>query len=202
MPEHMNTTQSLLDGCCRLMTGRLRVSMDLMLRQAEARLFDMVLVQEGVGRTPRYINAIREMRMKKGEIQIRFENRFTTLFQQQLEHLSIPIEFSTMTTTPEKAALGHAAGRVRAECREVLSSLDKQFSAMLEDGGEEDNPVQPELVLEAFWESCRDVNTEPEIRVLLVKLFEEYVASDLLDVYADIGRYLQSHTPPLDGHSS
>jgi len=198
----MNTTQLLLDGCCRLMTGRLRTSMNLMLKQAEARLFDMVLEKEGLGRTPRYINAIREMRMKNGEIQIRFENRFTALFQQQLEHLSVPIEFSTMTTTPEKAALGHAAGRVRAECREVLSSLDKQFSAVLEDLDEEDNPVQPELVLEAFWESCRDVKAEPEIRVLLVKLFEEYVTVDLRDVYADIGRYLQSHAQVHDDHSS
>jgi len=202
MPEKMNTTQSLLDGCRRLMADRLRASLNLMLKQAEARLFDMVLEKEGLGHTPRYINAIREMRMKNGEIQIRFENRFTALFQQKLEHLSIPIEYSTMTTTPEKAALGHAAGRVREECREVLSSLDKQFSDMLEDMDEDENPVQPELIMEAFWETCRDVKAEPEIRVLLVKMFEEYVTADLRDVYADIGHYLQSYVQVDSDHSN
>gem|GEM_PF-4601536 len=184
------------------MADRLRASLNLMLKQAEARLFDMVLEKEGLGHTPRYINAIREMRMKNGEIQIRFENRFTALFQQKLEHLSIPIEYSTMTTTPEKAALGHAAGRVREECREVLSSLDKQFSDMLEDMDEDENPVQPELIMEAFWETCRDVKAEPEIRVLLVKMFEEYVTADLRDVYADIGHYLQSYVQVDSDHSN
>jgi len=190
--------QRLLQGCRRLMANRMRSSMQAMLKDAEEKLLDIVLYREGVGRAPRYIDAIREMRLKKDEIQVRFENRFTTLFEQQAAHLPegglYAIDFSGHTLTPEKAAIAHAAGRARAECRTALSNLDKQFSAMLEDPEETDNPVQPEVILEAFWESCRDVGAGAEIRMLLVELFERYIVSGLPSLYEDISLYLQTHS--------
>ncbi|MEJ2761851.1 MAG: hypothetical protein P8126_10060, partial [Gammaproteobacteria bacterium] len=79
--------QRLLNGCRQLVASRMRVSMQEMLNDAEERLLDIVLHQERVGRAPRYIDAIREMRLKKDEIQVRFENRFAALFEQQAAHL-------------------------------------------------------------------------------------------------------------------
>jgi hypothetical protein len=194
-------TDRLLSDCRRLMSNRLRASMNTMLKNAEDTLFDMVLHKEGVGRAPRYINAIREMRLKKAEIQLRFENRFAALFEQQLQHLENPVlpavDFSETTTTPEKAALGHAATKVRAECRTALSALDRQFNHLLEDMDDVaavENPVQPEVILEAFWESCRDVDAEPDIRVLLVQLFEQHVVGELQSMYEDVSLYLQTHS--------
>jgi hypothetical protein len=176
----------------------MRVSMQEMLNDAEERLLDIVLHQERVGRAPRYIDAIREMRLKKDEIQVRFENRFAALFEQQAAHLPegdlYAIDFSGQTLTPEKVAIAHAAGKARTECRTALASLDKQFSAMLEDPEEADNPVQPEIILEAFWESCRDVGAGVEVRMLLVELFERYIVSGLPSLYEDVSRYLQNHS--------
>lgn len=177
----------------------MRTSMQEMLKDAEEKLLDIVLYREGVGHAPRYIDAIREMRLKKDEIQVRFENRFIALFDQQAAHLpeSEPydINFSGQTATPEKAAIAHAAGRARTECRAALANLDKQFSAMLENNVEEtDNPVQPEVILEAFWESCRDVGAGADIRILLVDLFERYIVSGLPSLYHDVSLYLQTHS--------
>lgn len=42
-----------------------------------------------------------------------------------------------------------------------------------------DNPVQPDVVYEAFWESCREVEIKPDIRLVLFNLFEKYVAFEL-----------------------
>jgi hypothetical protein len=85
---------------------------------------------------------------------------------------------------------------VREECRAALSSLDKQFSILLDDMDDLDeveNPVQPEVILEAFWESCRDVDAEPDIRVLLVQLFEQHVVAELQSMYEEVGSYLRAN---------
>lgn len=197
-------TDKVLDDCRRMMANRLRASMNAMLKNAEDTLFDMVLYKEGVGRAPRYINAIRDVRLKKGEIQLRFENRFAALFEQQLRHMEDPafpaVDFSSTTTTPEKAALGHAAGRVKQECGTALLNLDRHFCALLEEDDEPDpddldNPVQPEVILEAFWESCRDVDAQPDVRVLLVQLFEQYIAAELQSMYEEVETYLRESAP-------
>lgn len=53
-----------------------------------------------------------------------------------------------------------------------------------------DNPMQPEMVFEAFWESYRDIKIKPEIRLLLVELFKKYVALELKYLYEDLNSYL------------
>lgn len=48
----------------------------------------------------------------------------------------------------------------------------------------------PETVFEAFWEEGRDAAIKPEVRLLLINMFEKYVALDLKYLYEDLNIYL------------
>ena len=63
----MNTSESnrLLDECRALMTNRMRSSMSRMMGHVEEVLFEMATVDSKTADTSHYIEAIREIRMKK-----------------------------------------------------------------------------------------------------------------------------------------
>jgi hypothetical protein len=185
----------LLEDCRELMTNRMRTSMSRMMGYVEDLLFEMATEDSGTIQANHYIEAIREIRMKKREIQVRFENRFITLFQdgvRQLnsgqishdEHASILIEQELTNSAPIKNTLNKA----RSECRSALLILDGHVSSLFDSEHIEEfvNPMQPDTVFSAFWESCRDIHAGADIRNILVDMFERYVVTDLHNVYEDM----------------
>ena len=195
--------QALLHECRDLMTRRMRSSVSRMIHHVEDTLFELAAQERGTNKATEYIDAIREMRLKKQEIQVRFENRFIALFENDLQRFSpgrnyaiegLHIEDNHWpdTTDSEKQALGNAAGVIRDECRTVLAELDKKVGVLLDnvETGDIHNPLQPETVIEAFWESCRDIRAGTEIRLLLVQLFEKYVTAELRELYGELDLYL------------
>ena len=195
--------QALLHECRDLMTRRMRSSVSRMINQVEDTLFELASKEKESIKASEYIDAVRQVRLKKREIQVRFENRFVSLFENDLkrftpsrnyaiEGLHIEDDHWTNTSDTEKQALGNVVGAIRNECRTVLSALDKKVGVLLENATPDEihNPLQPETVIEAFWESCRDIKAGVEIRLLLVQLFEKYIASDFHDLYDELDIYL------------
>ena len=195
--------QAVLHECRDLMTRRMRSSVSRMISHVENTLFELASKEKGSSKASDYIDAVREMRLKKREIQVRFENRFIALFENDLkrfspgdnyaiEGLHIEDNHWSNTTDSEKQALGSAVGTIRNECRTVLSALDKKVGVLLDkvEADEIHNPLQPETVIEAFWESCRDIRAGAEVRLLLVQLFERYIGSELHALYDELDLYL------------
>ena len=186
-----------------MMTRHMRSSVSRMIRHVEDTLFELAFKEQGTVKTSSYIDVVREVRLKKQEIHVRFENRFIALFENDLrrfahsrdyavEGLHIEDDHWLNTSDSEKQALGDVVSVIRNECRTVLSELDKKVSMLLDDvdADEIHNPLQPESVIEAFWESCRDIKANSEIRLLLVKLLERHIASELHTLYDEVDLYL------------
>lgn len=186
------------------MTSRISLSMTVMMNNVEDTLFDMATNERGTARASEYLDAVRVLRMKKYEIQVRFKNRFVSLFQFRVRNLvrnrKSDMTLSKIGHTSFLKSLDSVEGKmikvtvdkVRNDCQTALLNLDRRICSLLEDIDVEEceNPMQPETVIEAFWESCRDIDIKPGIRQVLVDLFEKYVALDLKYLYEDLNTHL------------
>jgi hypothetical protein len=198
----MNTSESnrLLDECRALMTNRMRSSMSRMMGHVEEVLFEMATVDSKTADTSHYIEAIREIRMKKKEIQIRFEKRFMSLFEDKVRKMKAPLslrpipedDITPLNIIEDKdfgsETIQDTLNKARHECRNALALLDRHVSTLFADLEVNSfvNPMQPDTVFGAFWESCRDIRSGDDIRYILIDIFDRYVVSDLQGVYEDI----------------
>ena len=191
----------LLEECRELMTNRMRLSMSRMIGYVEDVLFEMATVDSSTNDATHYIEAVREIRMKKREIQVRFENRFISLFHDRVRQMTsisndkkqpVYIADSSINYNHQEQntqiSIPKTVENARNECRNALSMLDQHVSTLFEGQDVKNfiNPMHPETVFDAFWESCRDIRTGEDIRFILVNMFERYVVSDLHNVYDDL----------------
>jgi len=198
-------SEILLNECREFMTYRMRTSMSRMMGNVEDTLFELATTDCGTVQASRYIDAVREIRMKKREIQVRFENRFMSLFDESVRQIRkgkvFPAESNGVSNIVNLNQTGSHAitstvDKVRSDCRAALSTLDKHIAELLQTGESVrfDNPMEPGLVFDAFWESCRDIQTGTDIRRVLVQMFERHVATDLQQLYQDLNSLFASFT--------
>jgi hypothetical protein len=198
-------TEAVLLECRSYMTERTSSLMSTMMNEAEKTLFDIATKEKGIGKAAQYFDAARIVKIKKDEIQVRFENRLISLFKYRIQNVintsdttDITISkigyssFMKDTDSTEGKMISNALKRVRKDCYSALLNLDKKVNALICENGSNqvDNPVQPDVVYEAFWESCREVEIKLGIRLILFNLFEKYVAFELKYIYEDMNTYL------------
>ena len=191
----------LLEECRELMTNRMRSSMSRMMGYVEEVLFEMATVDSSTEEAAHYIEAVREIRMKKREIQVRFENRFMSLYQDSVRQMKseksqtaptgnnvVVFPEAIFQDNSDSVTINKTLNKAQNECRAALSILDNHVSALFEkeDINKFVNPMQPVTVFGAFWESCRDIRAGADIRFILVDMFERYVVADLHNVYDDL----------------
>ncbi len=188
--------------------------MSLMMENVEDTLYDLAKNEKSNEKASQYRDAVRIIRLKKYEILVRFKNRFTSIYQYRVRNCVKKqyadctlskvghISFTEEKDTVEGKALESTVDKVNEDCQSALLNLDKKLNNLLEgvDISYLGNPLRPESIFEAFWESCRDIDIKPEIRLLLVRLFERYVALELKYLYEDLNSYLSDQVelfPPF-----
>ena len=189
----------LLNECRDFMTDRLSQSLSVMLDKADDVLFD--LAQKGGAREhPFYFNAMREVRLKRTGIEAGFKEYFSDLFNKTIQVKTEDDEASSESgqsnieevDIEESLALSSTVGKIRHDCHDALFSLDKRMAELLGDMKVEkrQNPIRPETVCSAFQDACRDIDSGIEVKLILFKLFDKYVASGLHNVYSDMDTLL------------
>ena len=211
----------LLNECRDLMTDRLSQSLSVMLDKADDVLFDLAQ-KGGASGHPFYFNAMREVRLKRANIEAEFKENFADLFNKTIQVKNEGDNASSGNDQlyieeidiEESLALTNTVGKIRHDCHDALFSLDQRMGELLGDMKVEkrQNPIRPETVCTAFQEACQDVESGIEVKLILFKLFEKYVAAGLNNVYSDIdslltkkrfspqakpapGTYIQNHSP-------
>jgi hypothetical protein len=200
--------EHLLRDCRELLTNRMRTSMSRMLGEVEDVLFEKATSGHATAQTSHYIEAVREIRMKKREIQIRFENRFLEQFDYSvLESRKAVHQQTGAQTNPvyppwvidinqvRSELFEQRIEKMRGECRSALVELDRHVSELLQSTPQEhfDNPLEPKTVFNAFRESCRDIQIGADIRQILMERFDKYIGPALQDVYADLNHLFQNY---------
>lgn len=202
---HTNKQETLFNHCREIMVRHINSTMTSMISNVEDALIKMAVKEKANATAAKYIDAVRIMRLKKYEIQVRFKNRYLSLYQYHVrniirnnENTDITLSrvghksFSKEADKMESKALESTVKKVREDCHAALLSLDNKIGKLMNEIELNNNPLMPETIFEAFWESCRDAEINPEVRLLLISMFEKYVALELKYLYEDLNTYLEN----------
>ena len=200
-------TSVVLQKCRELMTERVNSSMTAMINEAQDKLNEMADKEKSLGKAVQYYDAIRLLRIKQQEILIRFEKRFVSIFQYRAENFlkfrndtDVTLSkvghssFAKGNNIEEKKIINNSIINIKQDCKSVLLNIDRKMGVLIKDTEVNfaDNPLQPETIFEAFWESCRDIRMRNHVRVLLVNLFEKYITLDAKNIYKDLDSQLET----------
>lgn len=198
-----NSQTSLLHECRQIMTKRMRVTLTGMLNEIDETLLKMAQIQGSIIDESACYDAVREIRLKRTEIKLRFERRFINLFENGIKHLTESEKQSQIgneetqreflfnnVNREESISIENYVGAVRQNCGQALLDLDKRVSSLL-DAPEDANPMQPAFVFEAFLEACWDIKSGEEVKVMMFRIFERRLAAELQDIYKDINKLLE-----------
>src|SRR5882762_10772271 len=92
----------------------------------------------------------------------------------------------------ETLKLNDMATKLRQYCDEELVALDQRVGVLLGDANleAEDNPFSPQAICDAFKHTCRNVDTNIKVRMVLLKLFDDHVLDDVRPVYKAVNALL------------
>lgn len=93
--------------------------------------------------------------------------------------------------------------RLRQYCEEELIALDQRVGVLFGDAGllPEDNPFAPQAVADAYKQTCAQVHADVDVRLVLLKLFDEFVLDEIRGIYRAVNALLVQNAilPKLRG---
>jgi hypothetical protein len=200
MREHEQN--NILNECRQLMTKHLRVLITSVLNDVDDKLLHMAEEPDVKLDESDCYEAVREIRLKRTEIKLRFERRLINLFENEVRATSEVEgkEFSDEDETQKlfqfsdngksrKITIEESTGEIRKTCAQLLMELDKNFSRLMSVEGNI-NPLQPEMIFEAFREACCDIKSGDEVRLIMFEIFETRIGNELNDIYQNINTLL------------
>lgn len=92
----------------------------------------------------------------------------------------------------ETLKLNDMATKLRQYCDDELIALDQRVGVLLGDANleAEDNPFSPQAICDAFKHTCRNVDSNVKVRMVLLKLFDDHVLDDIRPVYKAVNALL------------
>ncbi len=85
-----------------------------------------------------------------------------------------------------------AVAKVRKGCEEELSAIDQRVRVLLEDPAleSEDNPFGAHIICDAFKHACKHTGAPVQVRLVLLKLFEEHIPDGAAESYQKVNDLL------------
>ena len=189
----------------RLTTDRLNTLLERMMDRVDDALFERAEKAENNMLQTRYFDAMRELRLIRRDISEDFITLFTTWFNEGIprdketggleldwENDSPAMGLVDSDDLEEQLAITNLVNKIRGNCKQSLFALDKRIGFLLRDPDLErwQNPLGPEAVCHAFRDAAKRIESGLEIRLVIFKLFDHYVASHLDATYKEVNQHL------------
>lgn len=148
-----------------------------------------------------YLDARAQAREKRTAIEQVFRQQFQGEFDRKVAGQR-PVEAKPKAkmelslvdddTLEESLALSAMANSLKSGAEEELGALNQRLGFLLDepDLPGEDNPLSPEAVCKALQEACSQISAGAQVKLTLMRLFEQHVARDLPQVYRDVNARL------------
>jgi len=196
---------SLLVQCRDLVCERLSLALAAMLDKAEESLSALAnetrdaTVKKLYGRTRDKALAERET------IEKQFRVRYLREFQQRSNRVkkigdsfaaidlsSLELELVGTEDLEESLKFNAMAARLRQYCDEELIALDQRVGVLLGDASlqTEDNPFTPQAICDAYKYTCRQLDSQVDVRLVLLRLFDDHVADEIRAIYKAVNALL------------
>ena len=89
---------------------------------------------------------------------------------------------------------------MRQYCDEELLALDQRVGVLIGDADlqAEDNPFTPQAICDAYKKTCRQVDSNVDVRMVLLRLFDDHVLDEMRAVYKAVnGLLIQNSILPI-----
>ncbi len=201
--------RAILDTCQKMAVEHLVRAFPTMMDKVDDALFDRVNQSENAADHSVYFDTMREMRLKRSDINAEFKRRFGELSEAVVQRVrgasnggdgkkdpgegpELKLEMLDETALEESLAVTNMVSKIRGACHDELFSLDKRMAVILgqKEIGEDDNPLGPQLVCQAFRDACGVVQTSVEVKLIILKLFDIHVVGETQELYEGLNDLL------------
>ncbi len=203
-PEHdsandksFNATE-VIEVCRKIMNSKLKDLVHSLFDNTDDALFELADKAETNSIQCKYFDAMRIVRFKRQEIEDAFNNniidqfhnlRITHDINESLTNISIA-NFSLMQESDleETLAIDGLIGKVNNRQRETLFALEQRVASVLPDLDItiDNNPFGPQTICNSFKESLATLDVEIKIKLIIYKLFDKHVISEIGALYDEL----------------
>lgn len=200
-------TDGVLQESGSATTQYLEERMRIMMENIDDALFDMAEKAETNNDQTLYFDAMREVRLKNRTVQSAFGAEVKRALQCFLEgrnylgaaaaDAAADGDLMTMSLVgndelEEQLAIDGIVQKARRRYEEELSALTKRLAALEADNGlnPDANPMDPKVICEAFVKASETLEVELKVKLIIYKLFDRFVMTELGPHYREINQFL------------
>ncbi len=110
----------------------------------------------------------------------------------EIDLSSLELELMADDDLNETLRLDAMADKLREYCDEELVALDQRAGVLLGDANlqAEDNPFTPQAICDAYSRTCHQIDSNVDVRMVLLKLFDDYVLDQIRGIYKSVNAVL------------
>lgn len=180
---------------------QLRQALQTLFDNADDSLFEIADRATSNAEQNAFFEAMRDLRMKRrgierGFLQQVFES-FAKLNQYEIGKPAQPeASFESLALVQndeleESVAIDTMVAKVMTRASQPLSHLTTRMNVLVSRKlDDKNNPLGPQQLCEFFLEACRSLGVEIKVKLIILKLFERYVLTDLEQLYAESNQTL------------
>jgi hypothetical protein len=180
---------------------QLRLALQTLFDNADDSLFEIADRATSNAEQNAFFEAMRDLRMKRRGIERSF-------LQQVFESFSKLNQYEIGKPAPQEAsfeslalvqndeleesvAIDTMVAKVMSRATQPLSHLTTRINVLVSKKlDDKNNPLGPQQLCEYFLEACRSLGVEIKVKLIILKLFERYVLTDLEQLYAESNQIL------------
>ncbi|WP_374347617.1 DUF1631 domain-containing protein [Chitinimonas sp.] len=205
MNNKLPEASSMLSSCRDLAAELLSHSLSTMLDKIEESLFE--LADKALDRETYnlYMQARGEAQAKRAAIEEEFRRRFIDGFDKTIkgrgkaESGFDKIDFDSLELSlvqhddyEEDLAVTNITSKLSNKIGDDLSAFNQRIGHLMQrpEGQHDDNPLGPQAIVEAFRSACMKIESDLNVRLLVLKQFEQVAAENVPNVYQNLNRFL------------
>jgi len=189
-----------------LASERLKHLIEHMMDKVDDTLFARAEKAENNMAQTQHFDAMRELRIIRKDIEEDFYTLLTACFNKGVPRrteMSGSLSMSWDDGNPELGlvdkndleedlAISNMVNKIRGNCAQTLYALDRRIGFLIGDPDLErwHNPMGPESVCDAFREAADRIETGIEIRLVIFKLFDQYIVTHMDALYKEVNQHL------------
>jgi hypothetical protein len=110
----------------------------------------------------------------------------------EIDLSSLELELVAEDDLNETLKFNAMADKLREYCDEELIALDQRAGVLLGDANlqAEDNPFTPLAICDAYKRTCHQIDSNVDVRMVLLKLFDDYVLDEIRAIYKAVNSVL------------
>ena len=193
----------ILERCRDLVSERVSDALTAMFDEADEALTAFGSLSRDPETSKLYEVTRNKVLVQREAIVEQFRVRFIREFHERVNRVKkigdkfAEIDLSSLTPVAEdnqheSLKFDAMASRLRQYCDEELLALDQRVGVLVGDADlqSDDNPFTPQAIVDAYKDTCRQIDSNVDVRLVLLKLFDDYVLDEIRGVYKAVNTLL------------